>query len=312
MQIQLYRRKIILPYKTVSLLCLMPVLFCACQPRDSNAQENKHQTSVKHSAQKNSAVATASIASAQESSQQVIQPSNNDDVAYASVANVKTQQADSVELTIEKLMLQDKEMQAIKQQRSLHNQADIKKETDNKKHHNNKLEQAESTKNVAQTKKITTSQTGFFQSYNKLNNIKQKHIPILWKSEQNASKAGKAVLKQARTMALEQQEIIKGACWDYLNAVFLRAGVQRKTIFKGKYPTGPFANSKDIQSGDWLYYVNHSYHDIQHSGMFVGWVDKPKKIALILSYAGEHRKEPARYKTYDISHVYNIMRPSLN
>lgn len=149
----------------------------------------------------------------------------------------------------------------------------------------------------------------FYQSYADAPNIKSEHIALLYTSEQSASPAAQKVLKIVRQMALDDRVIIKGACWDYLNAAFKQAGVSRETIFKGSYPNGPFVDTGLIKAGDWLYYVNHSYRDIEHSGLFIGWVDRSKNQALILSYAGEHRHEPARYRVYDISHTYNIMRP---
>ena len=112
-------------------------------------------------------------------------------------------------------------------------------------------------------------------------------------------------------MALNERTIIKGGCWDYLNAVFNRAGVSRNTIHKGTYGQGPYANSSEIEVGDWLYYINHGYNGVEHSGLFVGWVDENAKQALILSYAGENRREPARYRVYDLSNVYQIMRPNV-
>lgn len=149
----------------------------------------------------------------------------------------------------------------------------------------------------------------FYQSYADAPNIKSDHIALLYTSEQSASPSAKKVLQTVRKMALDDKTIIKGACWDYLNAAFKKAGVKRETVFKGQYPKGPFVDTGHIQAGDWLYYVNHSYRDIEHSGLFIGWLDRSKNQALILSYAGEHRHEPARYKAYDISHTYNIMRP---
>lgn len=149
----------------------------------------------------------------------------------------------------------------------------------------------------------------FYQSYANASNIKAEHIDLLHASEQQASASAQKVLKTVRQMALDDREIIKGACWDYLNAAFKRAGVSRETVFKGKYPNGPFVDTGRIQAGDWLYYVNHSYRGIEHSGLFIGWIDRANNQALILSYAGEHRHEPARYRVYDISHTYNIMRP---
>ena len=151
----------------------------------------------------------------------------------------------------------------------------------------------------------------FYQSYASAPNISPEYIDTLYRAEQIASMPSQQVLRTVRQMALDNKEIIKGSCWDYLNAAFNRAGVRKETVFKGEYPAGPFIDTSQIQPGDWLYYVNHSYNDIEHSGLFVGWLNRDTNEALILSYAGERRNEPARYKVYDVSHTYNVMRPSL-
>lgn len=150
----------------------------------------------------------------------------------------------------------------------------------------------------------------FYQSYAAASNIEAEHIDTLYQAEQIAPTPSKQVLRTVRQMALDNKEIIQGSCWDYLNAAFDRAGVNKETVFKGEYPYGPFIDTSQIQPGDWLYYVNHSYNDVEHSGLFVGWLNREANEALILSYAGESRNEPARYKVYDVSHTYNVMRPS--
>ena len=142
-------------------------------------------------------------------------------------------------------------------------------------------------------------------------NVDSEYLPLLSSAETQSSMAAREVVSTARKMALNERTIIQGGCWDYLNAVFNRAGVSRNTIHKGTYAQGPYANSSDIEAGDWLYYINHSYNGVEHSGLFVGWVDEQAKQALILSYAGENRREPARYRVYDLSNVYQIMRPSV-
>ncbi len=140
-------------------------------------------------------------------------------------------------------------------------------------------------------------------------NVDSEHLSLLSQAETQSSPAAREVISMARKMALNERTIIQGGCWDYLNAVFKRAGVTRDTVHKGAYRQGPYANSSEIEIGDWLYYINHGYRGIEHSGMFVGWVDEAAKQALILSYAGESRREPARYRVYDLSNVYQIMRP---
>lgn len=140
-------------------------------------------------------------------------------------------------------------------------------------------------------------------------NVDSEYLPLLSSAELQSSRAAREVISTARAMTLNERMIIQGGCWDYLNAVFNRAGVNRNTLHKGTYEQGPYANSSEIEIGDWLYYINHGYNGVEHSGLFVGWVDESAKQALILSYAGESRREPARYRVYDLSNVYQIMRP---
>ena len=142
-------------------------------------------------------------------------------------------------------------------------------------------------------------------------NVDSEYLPLLSNAETQSSPAAREVISTARKMALNERTIIQGGCGDYLNAVFKRAGVTRDTIHKGTYGQGPYASSGEIEVGDWLYYINHGYNGVEHSGLFVGWVDEQAKQALILSYAGESRREPARYRVYDLSNVYQIMRPNV-
>ncbi len=136
----------------------------------------------------------------------------------------------------------------------------------------------------------------------------------LLQAEAKASKSGKKVLEVGRKMTLVNKEIVRGSCWDYADTVYQRAGFsrqyqQRQIIFKGSKRKGPYADIAQIKPGDFLYYINHSYGNIEHSAIFIDWEDKNKKMALMLSYGGENRKSPARYRVYDLSHVYHITRP---
>ncbi len=104
--------------------------------------------------------------------------------------------------------------------------------------------------------------------------------------------------------------LVKGSCWDYIDATFTRAGcsrAKRVTIFKSN-KHGPYANTNSIKAGDWLYFINGSYHNSEHSAIFIQWVDRRKKIAKMLSYQGEGKRKPARYKNYHLNRVYNIIR----
>jgi hypothetical protein len=133
---------------------------------------------------------------------------------------------------------------------------------------------------------------------------------ILAHAEQAALPDAAKVLAQARIMTVEERCILRGACWDYIDAVWNRAGFpeeKRETIFRSK-KRGPYARSEAIRPGDWLYFINHSYGDIEHSALFVAWADRSRHQAYMLSYAGQQRDECARYKRYDISGVFEIIR----
>jgi hypothetical protein len=136
----------------------------------------------------------------------------------------------------------------------------------------------------------------------------------LIQAEAKASQPAKKVLKVGREMTLVNKEIVRGSCWDYADTVYTRAGFsrqlpQRQTVFKGSKRSGPYADASQIKPGDFLYYINHSYGGIEHSAIFIDWEDKTKKKALMLSYGGENRRSPARYRIYDLSNVYQITRP---
>ena len=136
------------------------------------------------------------------------------------------------------------------------------------------------------------------------------HTELLNAAEARATKEGRDILRLSRSM-ISSNEKITGSCWNYINTVYNRSGhpqMKRDIVFKGKL-RGPFADHDLIQPGDWLYYVNHSYNGIEHSGIFVDWTDREKGEALMISYAGEKRKTPARYKVYKLTNVYNIIRP---
>jgi len=139
-------------------------------------------------------------------------------------------------------------------------------------------------------------------------------VASLKSAEAKADAPGRQVLATGRVMTIDRQEIVRGSCWDYSNAVYNRAGYpntrkNRATVFKGTKKRGPYADASLIRPGDWLFYINHSYNGIEHSAIFVKWTNYNRRIALMLSYGGERRNHPARYLEYDLSNVYQIIRP---
>ncbi len=129
-------------------------------------------------------------------------------------------------------------------------------------------------------------------------------------AELSAGPAGRAVLAMGRRLAWEEKAIVRGSCWNWVNTVYDRAGYgeNKYYAYKSRFK-GPYVDLHRIQPGDWLYYVNHSYRNVEHSGIFVYWLDRSKGTAIILSYGGEGRGEPGRYRPYDIRHTYMITRP---
>jgi hypothetical protein len=135
-------------------------------------------------------------------------------------------------------------------------------------------------------------------------------LSMIKQAEKEADKPGKAVLETGRKMVLEDKAIVTGSCWTWVNECFIRAGygANRYIAFKSK-KAGPYIDVDEIKPGDWLYFVNHSYRRIGHSGIFVYWVDKDKKIGVTMSYRGRNKQEPGRYKKYLLKDVYYITRP---
>jgi hypothetical protein len=133
---------------------------------------------------------------------------------------------------------------------------------------------------------------------------------ILDRAEEKATPEGKVILTTSRSM-IADRKIVRGSCWDYINAVYNKAQYpanKRVTALKSKI-VGPFADVSVIQPGDWLYFINHSYSERDHSGIFVEWINMEKKTAVVMSYIGGKKKAPATYKKYDLRNVYYIIRP---
>jgi hypothetical protein len=138
-------------------------------------------------------------------------------------------------------------------------------------------------------------------------------LSTLLEAESRADGPAREVLQTGRKLALEERALIRGSCWNWINQVFHRAGYAEANhvVFNGR-KQGPYVHQEEIQPGDWLYYINHAYRRVGHSGIFVRWVDYDNKIGMILSYGGEGRKQTGRYRAYDLKNVYYIKRPGEN
>lgn len=106
-------------------------------------------------------------------------------------------------------------------------------------------------------------------------------------------------------------QIVRGSCWTYASAVYKKAGFERKRRqlpYKTR-SSGPYAAADSFQPGDFLSYVNLQYKRSVHSAIFVGWLDRRAREALMLSYVGGKRAKAGDYRSYTLSQVYMIQRP---
>ncbi len=120
---------------------------------------------------------------------------------------------------------------------------------------------------------------------------------------------GAWILAQADAM-IEDGVVVRGSCWDYVDAVYNSAGAtlsKRVRIFGGSRQ-GPYAPIELIEPGDWLYFINTAYHNVEHSAIFVKWIDKRRGIAKCISYPGMKRHVPGRYSNYYLGKVFRIVR----
>ena len=129
----------------------------------------------------------------------------------------------------------------------------------------------------------------------------------------NTNKGGLKILQTGHQMALIDMSIIKGSCWDFVNAVYNRSGFAnaKQTIFSSR-KNGPFAASSLVKPGDWIYHINHQFNNGEHSAIFVCWKDFAKRIAITLSYVGMNRNAPGHFGEYQLDNIYSIFRPKNN
>lgn len=120
------------------------------------------------------------------------------------------------------------------------------------------------------------------------------------------------VLETAEQM-LEESVIVRGSCYEYIAAVFERAGLgdrrARQAVFQGPR-RGPYADLDLLRPGDWLFIV--AYPEARpigtHSVLFIGWEDRNAAHALVVSYVGGRADRPANLLSRDVSRTYAVQR----
>jgi hypothetical protein len=129
-------------------------------------------------------------------------------------------------------------------------------------------------------------------------------------AERSAAPGGGRVLRMAESM-VDGGTVVRGSCYDWVDAVFTRAGGRWHQTFHSSIEHGPYAQAQDFRPGDWVMFINEGFGGDTthtHSAIFVGWVDEAQRTAMMVSYPGGRRDEPGRYSTYDLTHAYRIQR----
>jgi hypothetical protein len=129
---------------------------------------------------------------------------------------------------------------------------------------------------------------------------------LLLQAEQQASGGARRVLATARAL-IDDGVVIRGTCFTWLNAVYRRAGGRQTTGYSGDR-RGRYASGEQLVPGDWVHFINHSYGGVTHSAIFIAWIDRAASVALTVSYPGERREVPGRFRDYALTSVYRIDR----
>lgn len=136
-------------------------------------------------------------------------------------------------------------------------------------------------------------------------------IAWLHDAEARATPKGRAVLSAGRRLVITERRVFRGSCWTFADAVYAAGGFARRArhrVYSAK-SAGPYVDVARIQRGDFLSFINLSYRANPHSAIFVTWLDRSRREALMLSYVGGRRVRPGGYRSYNLSRVYRVQRP---
>jgi hypothetical protein len=125
-----------------------------------------------------------------------------------------------------------------------------------------------------------------------------------------AGPGGKRVLETGQRLAFEEARIFRGSCWGFVNAVYEEAGypaAKRVTIFR-RQGNGAYADPALLAPGDWVMHINLEYGNVDHSAIFIDWIDRENLIARTLDHAGMNRPEPGKYRDHSMAKVFLIQR----
>lgn len=121
-----------------------------------------------------------------------------------------------------------------------------------------------------------------------------------------AAPGAQRVLEVMRSM-LDEGVVVRGSCNHWVEELFRRAGGRARTVYSAGRRAA-FTDTALLRPGDWVQFINHSYGGVTHSAVFVGWTDLTARVAMTASYPGQHRDAPGRFRDYDLSNVYRVVR----
>lgn len=121
--------------------------------------------------------------------------------------------------------------------------------------------------------------------------------------------SGFLVLKKGFEL-VESNFKMSGSCWSYANKLYDVAGftqAKRKVVYDAKKGT-LLKDPSLLLPGDWLFHVNYSFRNVEHSAIFVCWKDKANLMAITLSHVGQNKYAAGRFGVYDLKGVYRVTR----
>jgi hypothetical protein len=131
-------------------------------------------------------------------------------------------------------------------------------------------------------------------------------MTMLREAISRAAPGARRVLEVMRAM-LDEGTVVRGSCNRWVEEIFRRAGGRGRTVYSGRR-RAPFTDTALLRPGDWVQFINHSYGGVTHSAVFVGWTDQAGRVAMTASYPGQSRAEPGRFRDYDLSNLYRVVR----
>lgn len=121
-----------------------------------------------------------------------------------------------------------------------------------------------------------------------------------------AAPGARRVLEVMRTM-LDEGVVVRGSCNRWVEEIFRRAGGRARTVYTAGRRAS-FTNTTLLRPGDWVQFINHSFGGVTHSAVFVGWTDASARIGMTASHPGQNRAVPGRFRDYDLSNIYRVVR----